>query len=198
MPTDYAQTTHAQRNRLAKAERLSVRAAELGHQPYELTMPAKFGTLADDARRERIRKDLGLRTRPSDQTWTMALDLLEVASRAQPGTSTCHACGWAVLAVKTAKGDRREIDPFAHPAGTVLPRRDGDRTIAVIITGDTTPPEGVPLFRQHSRSCPETRQAAERRRREAPRCDDCKEPRDGYLALVLPELTIHPTCTERR
>lgn len=50
---------------------------------------------------------------------------------------------------------------------------------AVVVTGTNMPPDGVPLFRQHITSCPESRQAAQRRRREAPRCDSCEDPETG-------------------
>lgn len=198
MATDFAQTPHAQANRLAKAERLAVRAAELGLQPYELRMPQAFGTLADEGRRERVRRDLDMRSRPSDQTWAMALDLLEVGSRSRNGATQCGLCGWAVVVIKTPKGDPRPLDPFPHPAGTVHVRTDDGRLVAVVITGTDTPPANTPLFRQHASSCPETRQAAARRRREAPRCTSCDEPLDGYLALMEREHTTHPNCTGGR
>lgn len=194
MPTDYAQTSHAQQNRRKKAEALALRAAEFGFQPYELTMPVAFGTLADHERRERVRKDLGLKTRPSDETWTMALDILEGGTRGRPGAKPCNDCGWAVVPVKSRRGTPILLDPWSHPDGTVYLTAEDAQTYAVVVTGTDTPPDGVPLFRQHASSCPESRQAAQRRRREAPRCVSCGEPRDGYLALTLPWMTAHPTC----
>ena len=197
-PTDYAQTPHAIKNRIAKAQALALKAAELGFQPYELTMPADFGTVADNDRRERVRKACGMKAKPSPETWMDALTELEVGTRTRPEARACSVCGWAVVRVKTVKGDPRDLDPFPHPNGTVYKRQDGARSIAVVVTGTDTPPDGVPLFRQHVTSCPGSQQAAARRRREAPRCTSCGEPRDGYLALVEPHHTTHPNCDPER
>lgn len=196
--TDYAQTRHAANNRIKKAQALAVKAAEMGLQPYELTLPGSFGTLADHRRREDVRKACGMKSKPSEQTWADALTELEVGTRTRPNARECPSCHWAIVTVRTARGTRINVDPFPHPDGTVYMRGEGHRADAVVVTGTDTPPDGSPLFRQHVTSCPESQQAAARRRREAPRCTSCGEPRDGYLALVEPHHTTHPNCEEGR
>lgn len=193
-PTDYANTKHAQENRRRKAEALAVEASHHGLQPYELRLVG--GTVADATRRETVRKAAGLKTRPSDETWTLALAALEAGARTRPGAMACGVCGWFVLPVKTESGATVLVDPFAHPDGRVWPQTRAGKTVAVIIAGHQSPPEDTPLFRMHATSCPETRQAAERRRREAPRCTSCGNPLDGVLAHTSPSYTIHPNCAE--
>lgn len=192
MGTDYANTKHAQENRRRKAEALAVEAAHHGLQPYELRLVG--GTVADATRRETVRKAAGILSRPSHETWTLALEVLENAARTRPGATPCNTCGWPVLTVTTATGTKVRIDPFAHPAGTVWPQTDAGKTVAVIIAGHQSRPEDTPLFRQHASSCPESPQAADRRRREAPRCISCGNPLDGVLAQRSPSYTVHPTC----
>ena len=150
------------------------------------------GTAADERRRETVRKAAGYDRRPSDASWRAALDVLEVMTREQAHGSACSICGWPVLVVRKESGGEVLLDPYAHPAGNVAPQRIGDVVVAQYITGTTTPPEGADLFRQHHNSCPGTKRAAERRRKEAPTCAGCREPLDGTLAHRDPTYTRHP------
>ena len=193
---DFAQTTSARRNRKVKARALADAAIARGLAVAELKL--RWSTAADERRREQVRKDAGYKSRPSDQTWALALEMLATLSYDATGGVTCHKCDAPVRRVKTLSGSLIEVDPFAHPAGTVWPRQDHGEVRAVILAGHDTPPDsGTPLFRQHAQSCERGPLAAARRAREAPTCPICSQPMDGGLAFRIPDLyKAHPCCED--
>lgn len=193
MVTDYAQTPHARENRERKATALAGAAARLGLQPFELRLVG--GTVADAERREVVRLEAGLTRRPSVETWARAIALLDARSREIPGTHPCQAagCGASVRVAILASGTRIDVDPYPHPAGRVWLRHTSQGERAEMLAGHMTPPEGEPLYRHHSRSCPAT---AHTRPSEAPRCEACSQPLDGVLAARDPSYRTHPACSE--
>ena len=190
---DYAHTREAERRRSFKAMRIAQAARRLGLMPFELrTIGA---TEPDIARWGRVRREVGLDRPASVETRNAALILLEQYALAVPGISLCPDCDWPVLEVVTEIGKQRiRIDPFPHPDGTVLPVQadDGMNMLARIFAGGgPSRPLEEPLYRQHSRSCPES---AHGRRVRAPKCTVCGNPLDAALAAKDPTYTSHPSC----
>jgi len=190
---DYAHTREAERRRSIKAGKIAAAARRLGYMPFELRTIG--GTEADADRWEQIRRDVGLVRAPSVETRNAALIMLERFALDVPGIVLCPACDWPVLEVITERSKQRiTIDPFPHPRGSVLPvqAEDAINMLARIFAGgDPARPVDEPLYRQHSRSCPET---AHGRRVRAPRCTVCGNPLHVGLAEKDPTYTTHPTC----
>lgn len=189
---DFSQTKTAQRNRATKAKTLAEAARAAGLTVPELKI--EWSTASDERRREEVRKAAGFKTRPSDQTWALALEALAALAFDATGGVTCRKCGAPVRRVKALSGAMIEIDPYAHQAGTVWPRNDNGQVIAVVIAGHDTPPQDTPLFRQHAQTCERGPLAAARRIREAPKCRACGQALDAALAYSCAEYTIHPCC----
>lgn len=187
---DYGHTTQAENNRKRKASALATAAANLGFQPYELTVIG--GTPAEADKRHRVRRAAGLDRDPSVETWQMTIGMLIARTATLPGARPCTRCDFHVLQVITEAGTKLLIDPFPHPAGTVWPVDDGRR--ARVLAGHEERPDDVPLYRQHTTTCPA--EPAGRRSR-APRCQVCAQPLDGVLAARDPAYTSHPRCDPR-
>lgn len=187
----FANTTTATENRTRKATALAATAVHLGYLPYELTLVG--GTVADSDRRTRVWKATGLVRSPSVETWRLALTEVERALWAAPNVTACSACGWPVRDVVTASGLRIALDPFSRADGTVYaqPAPRGGKPVAVVLAGGTEPPD-EPLYRQHSRSCPER---SDKTAREAPRCPICSRALDSVLAARDRTYATHPTCS---
>lgn len=188
---DYAHTAHARENRARKAAALAAAAAGLGLQVYEVKLVG--GTVADRKRRAAVARAAGYSS-ASDETWAAALLELEALAWAVPGVEAHGPCGAPVLLEVTRGGKPVDLDPFPRERGTVWLSGDvvtGQR--AVVLAGHDVPPVDVPLYRQHSRSCPAT---AHTRPSEGPWCEDCGQPLDGVLAARDPSYTSHPGCRE--
>ncbi|XBH21597.1 hypothetical protein V5R04_15535 [Jonesiaceae bacterium BS-20] len=194
MTIDYTNTKKAKTNRTKKANTLALAAAALGLLSYELLIPGS--TLADEQRRERVRKHAGFKARPSDATWEEATMVLMANSMALPETVLCGVCSHPVRRVRTGGGSMVDLDVYAHPAGNVWPHQVGGKVVAEFITGTDSAPDDAPLFRLHSKSCPLAKDAWKRRLAEAPKCRACGEPLSGRLAYTWREYHTHPNCYE--
>lgn len=190
---DYAHTEHAERRRAVKADRLAAAARDLGLMPFELAIIG--GTPSAESRRELVRKSAGMDRAPSDETWVLALVRLEALALQVPGITLCPECDWPVLEVVAEISKRRIlIDPLPRGDGTVLPVQaaDGLNMLArVFAGGDAARPLDEPLYRQHSRSCPQSPQGRSVR---TPKCEICGNPLWLPLVELDPTYTTHPTC----
>lgn len=188
---DYAHTKRADANRDRKAIALAAEARRLGYMPFELRTIG--GTPGDAERREIVRKSLGLDRAPSVETWTQALVKLETLAFEVPGIVMCPDCDWPVHQVTTEGGKRLLLDPFPRDDGSVQPLRKPDGTVLarVYAGGDPSRPLDEPIYRQHSRSCPNSPAS---RRVHLPRCTVCNNPLYGPLVAKDPTYTTHPNC----
>lgn len=195
MTIDFAHTTTARKNREAKAHRLALAASRQGYTVHELAVIDS--TQANERRREQARKAADMKSRASDETWTLALEHLAAMAFEATSGVTCSQCHAPVRRVPTMGGALVEVDPFAHPHGTVWPRQHNGRVVAVVLAGHDTPPgEDTPLFRQHTKSCAHGLKALERTWKEAPKCRACGEALDAVLAYRSTEYHTHPCCYE--
>lgn len=185
---DYAHTPTADRNRKRKANALAAAAANLGLQPYELTVVG--GTAVHAEHRHRVRRTAGLDRDPSVETWQVAIGYLIARVATLPGTYQCTACDFYVRDVVTEAGNRLAIDPLPHPAGTVWPVTTHEGQRARVLAGHDERPDDIPLFRQHTTTCP----ARPKPRSQAPKCLECGRPLDAQLAHRDPTYTTHPQC----
>ncbi len=190
--TDHAHTRKATANRQAKANRLALAASERGYQAYELAIAGS--TLANEKRREQVRKDCGIQRRPSDETWSLALEVLVARGLEVCGGARCIACEAPVRRVKAMSGAMLDVDPFAHPLGRVVPSVKDGKTLAIVYAGHDTLPDDLPRFRQHQRTCPTSPAGRALRLREAPKCPVCNEALDPELAYSYPAYRTHPCC----
>lgn len=195
MTFDFAHTTTATKNRAAKAERLALAASRLGFTVHELAV--KDSTHANEKRREQARKAAGVKSRASDETWTIALERLAAMAFEATSGIVCVKCQAPVRRVPTMGGALVEVDPFAHPMGTVWPRQHNGQIVAVVLAGHDTPPgDDTPLFRQHATSCAHGLKALERKWKEAPKCTACGKALSAELAYKDPTYRTHPCCYE--
>lgn len=186
---DYGHTPAAESNRRRKAHALSGAAWSMGLQPYELTV---VGGGAQEAElRSRVRRAARLDRDPSVETWQAAIGQLMARIMTMPGTAPCPRCDWHVREVITEAGTRLLIDPLAHPAGTVWPVTTPDGQRAKVLAGHDERPDDVPLYRQHSTTCP-----AQARPSRHYRCQVCSRPLDQQLAHRDPTYRTHPRCDD--